>query len=474
MASSISTAKKVIEKAADCPCSALALNCCQFGCFIPNVPIVEFGYDHANWMAELTKVHPDVPLRDLVLPGSHDSASSSISTMTLFSAVGRTQNVSVAEQLHRGARYLDLRIGGVKGGTSTSTTHGVTIVHGCLSGGNLVDVIPHIVTFLNDHPGEFIFVELVQEYGRHMTSEQKKFALDYLKDQFGDKLYTRNDCQHLLNHTTLRQLQDQSIQVCVLVHPRLLDGFQLGSTDFTEHHLAEHYGFFHSGRWMRSQWHNTKDVTHLLQWNLEEVKNYANNKSLMLNNQFVLTPGVGGIMDVIQLLVGYASLRPVTFAMKLYQQDALDAFLRDHADEAWNIVMLDFFDLAPALVSFLISLNFRATMKVLTAVATTTEGGAGNTTAVDVTEMAQRLVCRQRVLYLTNIAKDLDLPFVEGTLTMAYQIGNDKQHHILMLEFNESTEVVISQYTQNVEGTLLHVDTETTGALYHGKIISQD
>jgi hypothetical protein len=456
-----SAAKKFIYKAADCPCSALALNCCQFGCLIPDVPNFEYGFANANWMSELAKVNPDAKLRDMVIPGSHDSASSSIGKLKLFSAVGRTQNVTVAEQLSRGARYLDIRIAGVKGGAASE----VIIVHGCLSGGNLVDVVPQISSFLNEHPGEFIFIELVHEFGRDFSAEQKKFALDYLKDQLGDKLYTRNDCMHLMNRTTLQQLQDQSVQVCVLLHPRMF-GFQLGSTEFTDVHVAEHYGFFHSGRWMRSQWHNTKDPSSLLNWNLEEVQKYATNKSVILNNQFVLTPGVGGAMDVVKLLVGLASLRPVSFAANLYQRDVMDDFLREHADEAWNIVMMDFLDLAPALVSFMISLNFFAKMELSKLVAT--EGGAG--TSLDVTERAKRFVCREKVLYLTNVAKDLDLPFGEGTLTIAYKIGD--KNHILELEFTEATEVVISQYAQN-EGTLIHVDMEA-GAYYNGKIISKD
>ena len=106
--------RKKVFRDFDCLCSSLAVNCCQFSCCIPDVPTIEFPCENrANqWMAELIQVAPEVKLRDLVIPGTHDSASYSLSSWTLFSAAGRTQNVSVYEQLLRGARYLDLRVAG--------------------------------------------------------------------------------------------------------------------------------------------------------------------------------------------------------------------------------------------------------------------------------------------------------------------------------------------------------------------------
>ena len=123
-------------------------------------------------MGNVVQSCPEISLGDMVLPGTHYSGSYSIDTFKLFSAVARTQNVSVLEQLHRGARFLDLRIAG--SGTN------VSIFHGCVQGTMFERILDDIHLFCQDFPGEFLIIEVVAEYGRAFTPSLKKKALEIL------------------------------------------------------------------------------------------------------------------------------------------------------------------------------------------------------------------------------------------------------------------------------------------------------
>jgi hypothetical protein len=312
--------------------------------------------------------------------------------------------------------------------------------------------LKEIKTFLEEHPQEFIFCEIVAEYGRLFTDAQKLYTLNLLKDTFGDKIYTGGNYEQLMTQWSLAQVVtgQKKKNMCIMVHPRIYK-FEVDGAQYAEDNIVEQYGFVNSQRWMRSQWHNTRDLNLLKEWNLDEVKKYGSQTdSKMLNNQIVLTPGVGGAMDIVNLLIGGNSLRPVSFAASLYKSEVLDVYFRDNADEPWNMVMLDYIDLTPALVCFLISLNFPATLTVLKAAAAASGGGASK----DVTEKIQGFIKRGRVLYLTNIQQDLDLTSDSGTLTIAYKFGNAKEVSILTVDFDPETEVLLSHFCRNEENAV--------------------
>jgi hypothetical protein len=404
--------------------------------------MAEYGLENSNWMAKLQKAAPSLKLRDVVMPGTHDSASSTIPKAKLFAAVSSTQNLNITGQLNMGMRYLDVRV-------ATGSSGETAIFHGCIEGGLFCNVLEQINTFLTDHAGEFIFLDLVQEYGRDFDNAKRVQMFEDVKSTFGDKMYSINNRQQLFE-TELQNLKGK--QVCVLLNNRIY-GFEMDGTTYDENTIADTFGLFCAQRWMRSHWHNTRETSQLLEWNLEEVKKHGTDRNVVLTNQFVLTPGVGGAPDIVNLLIGKVSLRPVSFATKLYRKDALDNFLREHAEEEWNIIMLDYCDLAPALVSFLIGLNFATPLTIVKAAV---HAGMGDN-SIDVTDKIQSFVKRAKVLYLTDIQHDLGLDFDEGKLIIAYKLGND--YHILDVDFDESSEIVVGEYSQN-EGVLVHLDTD--------------
>lgn len=238
--------RRRVENAVTCPNAALAINCCQFSCCLPTIPAIDFPINlHPDWMSNLVQSCPEICLGEMVIPGTHDSGSYSIETFSPFSAVGRTQNVSVLEQLHRGARFLDLRIAG------SGSNAGIS--HGCLKGSKIERILDDIHLFCQDFPGEFVMIEVVAEYGRPFSGEQKKQTLDVLKQSLGDKLYTSDDREKLMK-TPLKEVILGGKQVCILLHARIYEDFQVDGVQYTDDYIKKEYGFFSADSWLENKW----------------------------------------------------------------------------------------------------------------------------------------------------------------------------------------------------------------------------
>jgi hypothetical protein len=108
---------------------------------------------HENWIRDRNAIIGDRPLTKIVIPGSHDAGSYQISRAG-GEMTSRAQQVDVMSQLLAGSRFLDLR---------TDMYQDVWYMH---HGADWTDVrFEHVVeqlgTFLDDHPDEFVLVELL-------------------------------------------------------------------------------------------------------------------------------------------------------------------------------------------------------------------------------------------------------------------------------------------------------------------------
>jgi len=404
---------------------------------MPTIPVIDFPISlHPDWMGNLVQSRPEICLGYMVIPGSHDSGSYSIESFKAFSAVGRNQNVSVLDQLHRGARFLDLRLAG-----SGKT---VNVFHGCLQGTKFERIVNEVKVFCEDFPGEFVIIEIAAEYGRSFCSAQKLSALDILKESLGEKMF-QDDKDKLLK-TPVKDLVMKGKQVCVLLHPRFYEGLDLDADQ-----VSEKYGCFNSDKWMQNRWNNTRSQEQMLEWNLEEVKEESK-KGKFLNNQFVLTPGVGGAPDIFKLVLGFASLQPVYLANELYKphkkhaSPPLHTFFQEHGEENWNLVSLDFIDLCPAMIGLLVGLNFSEFEIVLA----TVQYGNPNffRPSMSVTSKVQSHVVRNRALFL-NVGKDFGTNF--GTLTLAYRVID--KYYSIVIHFDGSSVIVLNEYNHLQAGS---------------------
>lgn len=103
-----------------------------------------------NWMA---MIPGNVKFNHLSLPGAHDAATSGCS-----SSAAKCQAYTIAEQLSKGCRALDLR--------PYYNSSNLEIYHGVASTGvTLANALDAVKNFLTDNPTETVFVLIAQEGG---------------------------------------------------------------------------------------------------------------------------------------------------------------------------------------------------------------------------------------------------------------------------------------------------------------------
>jgi len=310
----VDSRKKDFFHAVDSPLSALAFNCLQLTCFEPSqesyCAYFSSSHDHrADWMGRFCEAHPDstVSLRDMVIPGTHNSASSTISKLKPFSSAGRTQNCSVGAQLRAGARYLDIRIA-----ASSKSPNLLSIWHGRLEGGSFQGVLQEISDFVREHPKEIIIIEVVPEYGRAFSRAEKRQSLDMvLQCLTSDALIPGAELKEIFESKAVTELSASPQNIAVMVHNRYFEGDE-NSIGMTEKEIEEKYGFAVSSELLVNPWHNTRDTRGLLHKNLKAVEKFKKPKGRSLSNQFFATANVDGFNSIAAALVGKNSLCPIS------------------------------------------------------------------------------------------------------------------------------------------------------------------
>jgi 1-phosphatidylinositol phosphodiesterase len=103
-----------------------------------------------NWMGML----PDqTSISGISIPGTHDSGA----TKEPISGTAKCQDLSIADQLNAGVRYLDIRCRHID--------NGFAIHHGAIYQNlNFNDVITACLNFLNSHPTETIIMSVKEEH----------------------------------------------------------------------------------------------------------------------------------------------------------------------------------------------------------------------------------------------------------------------------------------------------------------------
>ena len=135
-----------------------------------------YSKEYADW---LSKVDDHTLLRDVSLPGSHD-------TMAFYSIgdlAGQCQTLPLKEQLNLGVRFLDIRL--------KEDKNDLKVVHGFIDQkATFKDVDKTVTSFLKDHPSEFIIMSIKEEAEASNSEISFEEALlkhldndIYLKDQ---------------------------------------------------------------------------------------------------------------------------------------------------------------------------------------------------------------------------------------------------------------------------------------------------
>lgn len=139
----------------------------------------------ADWMKGLSD---DMPLSDVVLPGTHDAATKNVQ----LAFITRCQALTIAEQLDAGFRYLDIRL--AANGEKLKLMHGFT---SCLKSGwpwaptlFLDDVLSDCYAFLSAHPAETIVFAVKHEYGGETPEQFETLLSAYIAQDPGAWLLT--------------------------------------------------------------------------------------------------------------------------------------------------------------------------------------------------------------------------------------------------------------------------------------------
>jgi hypothetical protein len=142
--------------------------------------------DMASWMTALPQQVRDQPLSQLMLAATHDSGTST--TSTVASPKAKTQDWTIMEQLQHGIRVFDIRVkvkSGLLGGISLVIAHGIADMAITYE-----DVIRDFHTFLDDHPKECIVMLCNQETKDGADASGFAALIEKANVDLGTRFYT--------------------------------------------------------------------------------------------------------------------------------------------------------------------------------------------------------------------------------------------------------------------------------------------
>jgi hypothetical protein len=255
----------------------------------------------------------------------------------------------------------------------------IVIVHGILNGAPFPDSIKEIDTFLNVHDGEFIIIDIQFDRNKHnLSNEQRLHLLEFVSFIFKNRLITHADA------TSWFQLKTATLGELLLVHKKnvlilLNDGivrdFYHDGTCYDANTISRKFGCHSNHHFLTNQWHNSSCPRTLLDKNATFLEKNRNCSNKFVVSQLVLTPQPPKVSDwmsvflsccfevyasflhishasclrcrkfqnftdIIRLLLGSKSLRPVSLARELYRTDFLETSIRNNAEKKLSIVLL--------------------------------------------------------------------------------------------------------------------------------------
>ena len=221
-----------------------------------------------------------------------------------------TQSLSITEQLTKGIRYFDLRIG------KKQNSEDLFLLHG-LYGNKLEEILEEIKAYMDDHPKEVVLLDLNHFY--NMTEFDHKQCMSMILEILGYKMCPLLDMESV----TLDILWDSNLQALVFYHSSIaVDNHQ-----------------FWPGSSIPSPWPNVCDVKKMLSY-LEARYKQPRDKNHFYVTQGILTPDAGCIITHLagSLKSAIAEKTSKPFVQWLSQKQS--------GSQGINICILDYVELA--------------------------------------------------------------------------------------------------------------------------------
>jgi hypothetical protein len=209
---------------------------------------------HPTWMSDLTPEIGDRPLSQVVLPGTHDAATSGLPQGFPFD-IARAQDLTIAEQLDYGIRLFDLRF---------CKWPSDQVFYGCHLYASFPDRLDTIVNaidaFTRDpHHLKEILILVVKNVTEGATAEQGQELCRTFYERFSDIMIRRRDASGLVLHdgsTTLNELWSTGARII------WMPAFGCAETD--EATLANYRQVDWSDLWHEGSWANSPDAAVIL------------------------------------------------------------------------------------------------------------------------------------------------------------------------------------------------------------------
>jgi len=288
-------------------------------------------------------------IKDLVLPGTHDSASYSCDTKYGFLPMAPTvvtypciknlalswaisQRDNLYGQLCKGARYLDLRVCKSTIDMEIRTEHTVL-------GEKYQQLLKDIGRFADENPKEIIvlcFSHFRYNKKYPMSYQDHKNLCNMIKETLGDKLINRNE-----EFDTINELWSKNKQILIIYQHDLHDLHDLHNHDF----LINGYNT------MSIPWANKPRIGQLLT-SLETIVNNRDNKQYFCL-QCCVTP------DTLTIVKGIICCNP-TSLLQLGDNvcEPINNFLLKYkSTRKLNFVIFDSIGSASDIVTMLVEMN---------------------------------------------------------------------------------------------------------------------
>lgn len=376
-----------------CNCMPYA-NCCHY----EHRGVNRDSKLQARWMEVLHNVNPNIKLNHMTIPGTHDSATYSISDKKVLSSAAKTQRLSLYEQLNHGVRFLDIRYGG----DGSGRIKGVKVMHGPFAGNTLIENVNQVKRFLDENPNEFIIARFKEERSKKISNLLRVQISEFILKTFlhlsvedtdvynfeEDEDYTK-DGWFDLHNLTLNHILQSSRRILILGEIKMFKfvckGYKPkskkqrrkirdtgGKVDDEEHTIRMYMRkkhFFLREDFFVNEWHNKNNAKTLLK---SVYKNITDNKSFMLfNSQITLTLDHDDCCDFVKIACCLDPVRIDQHVRRLLYGRKLQHFFERHIDKKWNYCWFDYVDYDMDIVNMLIGRNFQVELEIIKAIYST-------------------------------------------------------------------------------------------------------
>ena len=298
--------------------------------------------DVSPWMEKLPKKKK---LKDLVIPGSHDSGTFSLDKNmeigpdepNLIRKFGKlvkpvvynwsvTQSMTIYEQLRSGIRYLDLRVAY----RTADKNSEIRVLHG-LFGWTIDQVLDEVNRFVANYPKEIVILDFNHFY--KMDQAAHKTLADTLDASFS-KILRAPGAQG--PNVTLQEMWKKKENVIVI---------------YNETDVVDAHPHFWSPHFIHSPWPNTDDTNQLLEILKEQSEASSVSENTFQVTQAVLTPTIKTISRHVT-----CTLKDVLASECNRQVTEWLKTLRGTTSHKFNIIIADFVELS-GFIPTVISLN---------------------------------------------------------------------------------------------------------------------